>query len=106
MSQFEVKVVRIADIEAIPNADAIEVAVVGDYRSIIRKGQYLAGDLCVYIPEAAVVPEAVLKQLGLWDDVKKAGKLAGPVGNRVKSIKLRGVLSTGLLYPLKPLKLL
>lgn len=94
MATFECKVYELT-IEEHPNADAIELARVGDYYSIVRKGQFKTGDLGVYIPEAAIVPDWLLQQLGL------EGKLAGKKKNRVKAIKLRGVLSQGLIVPLK-----
>jgi hypothetical protein len=50
MSEFSVNVVRIAAIEPIPNADAIELAVVGDFRSVVKKDQFAADDLAVYMP--------------------------------------------------------
>lgn len=55
MSSFACTVERVR-IEPHPNADQIEVARVGDFRSIVRKGQVRDGDLAVYIPEQAVVP--------------------------------------------------
>lgn len=96
MSTFAVKVTRIKAIEPIPNADVIELAVVGDYRSVIKKDQYKAGDVAIYIPEGSIVPHRVLEALGL------VGKLAGSEKNRVKAIKLRGCLSQGILFPVKP----
>ena len=92
MSTFAVLVVRVV-IEPHDNADALEIARVGDYRSIVRKGQFTTGELVAYIPEQSVLPGEVLDELGL------RGKLAGKEGNRVKAIKLRGVLSQGLVYP-------
>ncbi len=92
MATFECKVYKLT-IEEHPNADLIELAGVGDYRSIVGKGQFKTGDLGVYIPEAAVCPEWLIKELGL------EGKLAGKKHNRVKAVKLRGVLSQGLIYP-------
>ena len=92
MATFEAKVYKLR-IEEHPNADSLELAVVGDYRSIVRKGQFKTGDLGVYIPEAAVLPEWLIDELGL------TGKLAGKDKNRVKAIKLRGILSQGLVYP-------
>lgn len=92
MATFEAKVYKLR-IEEHPNADALELAVVGDYRSIVRKGQFKTGDLGIYIPEAAVLPEWLIARLGL------EGKLAGKDSNRVKAVKLRGVLSQGLVYP-------
>ena len=95
MSNFAVKVYSIK-IEPHPNADAIELAVIGDYRSIVRKGQFKDGDLVAYIPEASLVPKNILEELGLVD------KLSGPGGNKVKAVKLRGIVSQGLVYPALP----
>lgn len=92
MSAFSAPVVRIRDIEPIPGADAIELAVVGDYRSVVRKGQFSPGDKAVYLPEAAVLPESLIETLGL------TGKLAGSQKNRIKAMRLRGCLSQGILY--------
>lgn len=85
-------VVSIRAIEPIPNADAIELAVVGDYRSVVRKGQYAPGDVAAYLPEASVLPDSLIETLGL------TGKLAGSAKNRIKAIRLRGCLSQGILY--------
>lgn len=95
MAEFEVKVVKIDRIEDHPNADALELAVIGGYRAIVKLGEFEAGDLAVYIPEAAIVPDWLLKRMGL------EGKLAGKDKNRVKAIKLRGILSQGLVLPLE-----
>lgn len=94
MSSFSVPIVVIRNIEPIDGADAIEVAVVGGYKSVVQKGQYKTGDLVAYIPEDAVVPEELLAKMGL------SGKLAGPNKNRVKAIRLRGTLSQGLILGL------
>jgi RNA ligase (TIGR02306 family) len=88
--------VRVA-IEPHPNADAIELAKVGGYVSIVKKGQFKTGDLAVYLPEQSVLPEWMLKQLGFWDDINNKGTLSGSAGNRIRAIKLRGVLSQGVL---------
>lgn len=94
MSTFEVKVYKL-QIEPHNNADTLELAVVGDYRSCVRKGQFQTGDLGVYIPEGSLVPKWIIASLGL------TGKLAGPDSNRVKAMKLRGILSQGLIFPVK-----
>lgn len=92
MATFECKVYKLK-IEEHPNADALELAVVGDYCSIVRKGQFKTGDLGVYVPEAAIIPEWLIEKLGLTD------RLAGKQKNRVKAAKLRGILSQGLIVP-------
>jgi RNA ligase (TIGR02306 family) len=73
-----------------PNADALELAQVGLYRAVVQKGAYRTGDWAVYIPEQAVLPDALIAELGL------AGRLAGKAKNRVKAIRLRGELSQGI----------
>lgn len=96
MSQFTCEVVRVK-IEPHPNADAIEIARVGDYQSIVKKGQFEDGVLAVYIPEQAVLPTWLLKEMKFWDEFKGKGMLSGAAGNRVRAVKLRGVVSQGLL---------
>jgi RNA ligase (TIGR02306 family) len=100
MSAFSCPVVRVR-IEPHPNADAIEIARVGDYQSIVKKGQFQDGSLAVYIPEQSVLPEWLLKHMGFWDAMKGKGGLSGSLGNRVRAIKLRGVLSQGLVLDME-----
>ncbi len=95
---FEVNI-RNLTIEDHPDADALEIAVIGGYNCIVRKDQYRDGDLAAYIPEDSIVPDDVLEELAL------TGRLAGSKKNRVKAIRLRGVLSQGLLYPVTGQKL-
>jgi RNA ligase (TIGR02306 family) len=95
MSTFTVTVKTIRAIEVHPNADTLEVAIVDGYRSIIRKGSLKPGDLIAYIPEAALLPDTVLETLGM----KGSSMFTGRDKNRVKAVRLRGVLSQGLCYP-------
>lgn len=73
-----------------PNADRLELAQVGLYRAIVAKGQYVTGDYALYVPEQAVLPDALIEEIGL------AGKLAGSRRNRVKAVRLRGEISQGV----------
>ena len=77
MSAFTATVMKII-VEPHPNADAIELARVGDYFSIIKKGYLKTGDLAVYIQEGSIVPEYIQEEVGCL------GKLAGSAKNRVK----------------------
>jgi RNA ligase (TIGR02306 family) len=102
MSTFTVPVVRIDALQPIAGADAIEAAVVAGYLSVVRKGDFAAGDTAVYLPEGALLPQAILEAVGLWDAEKGKGKLAGSGGDRVKAARLRGCLSQGILYRHRP----
>jgi RNA ligase (TIGR02306 family) len=95
MATQEVKIYKVT-IEPHPNADSIELAKIGEYRSIVRKGDFKTGDLVVYIPEQSLVPDEILEPIGL------KGKLSGLNKNRVKAIKLRGVLSQGIVMKARP----
>ena len=94
MAEFQVKI-RALQIEEHPDADAIEIARVDGYLSVVRKGQFQSGDIAAYIPENSVLPDWLIAEMGL------VGKLAGAELNRVKAIRLRGVLSQGLLWPVE-----
>ena len=93
MSLFESRMYAIEDVIPHPNADRLELAAIGGYRIVVVKGRYRPGDVVAYIPEASIVPDDVIAELGL------EGRLAGKKRNRVKPIKLRGALSEGLVYP-------
>lgn len=95
MSTFAVLVRRI-EVFPHPNADLLELAQVDDYRCVVKKGEFKTGDLVAYIPEASLVPEVLLAEMGL------SGRLAGPEKNRVKAVKLRGELSQGLVLKARP----
>ena len=100
MSTFQCKVSQIK-VHPHPNADRLELAQVGDYRCVIGKGLYQTGDLVVYIPEAALVPEWALRHYGYWNEEAGKGLLAGSNGDRVKAVRLRGEVSQGIVFPLR-----
>ena len=103
MSKFEVPVIRIKEVYDHPNADRLSIVKFGDYNCISGKledgsHRYKVGDLAVYVPEAALVPEWLLR-MGFWDEAKGRGMLAGSKGDRVKAVKLRGIISQGIMFP-------
>src|ERR1017187_8494093 len=105
MSDFSVKIWLIEEpVIKHPNADRLIVVKIGGYECIANLNddgsfRYNQGDAVVYIPEGALVPEWLLRRLDMWNEVENKGFLAGSHGNRVKSIKLRGIHSQGILYP-------
>ncbi len=84
MSEFRVQVVRLGAIEKHPNADTLGVTRVHDYPVIVRLGDYQPGDLAVYVPIDAIVPET--------EEWAFLGR-----HRRVGAKRLRGVFSMGLL---------
>jgi len=88
---------KIDALRPIPDADAIECAVVGGWTCVVKKGEYAAGDLAVYCEIDSWIPHEVAPFLSrgnfprVYNEVK---------GERLRTVKLRGQLSQGLLLPL------
>lgn len=103
MSVFEVPIIKVERVEDHPNADRLSLVYFREYVTISAKQddgshRYNIGDLVVYVPEGSVVPEYLLKK-GFWDEKKGTGILAGSNGDRAKAIRLRGILSQGIMFP-------
>lgn len=105
MAKFETQVMRVESVDHHPNADRLSVMKIRNFNVISAKledgsHRYSEGDLVVYVQEGSVVPEYLLRK-GFWDESKNRGILAGTLGNRVKPIKLRNILSEGIMFPLE-----
>lgn len=85
---------KIADIRPIPDADAIEVAVVDGWKVVVKKGEYSVGDLAVYIEIDSWVPNALAPFLSKGQEPREYN---GVRGERLRTVKLRGQVSQGLL---------
>lgn len=85
---------KISSISPHPNADRLEIAEVSNYPCIISKGEFKVGDIVLFIrPDAALVcPEKFLWQAAF---TKYLGN-----GGRVKTVKLRGEFSNGIIASL------
>lgn len=88
MSEFSVPVVRLGKVSKHLGADTLSTVVVEGETTIIRTGDFVEGDLAVYIPVDAVVPTTVPGTEFLGDH------------RRIKAKRLRGIYSEGLLLPL------
>ena len=88
-------VVKIDDIQPIEGADFIEKAVVGGWNVVVKKGDFNVGDLACYIEIDSWVPHYIcpfLTQDGHYPKVYN-----GVEGQRLKTKKLKGTYSQGLL---------
>jgi RNA ligase (TIGR02306 family) len=86
-------VAKIDEIKEIVGADKIEQALIGGWNCIIQKGEYNAGDLVVIATTDAVIPQTLSDDMNVTNYLRK--------GQRVKTVKLRGVYSECLIIPLK-----
>lgn len=83
-------------IDPIPDADAIEVATVGGWKVVVKKGEYQPGDTAIYVEIDSWVPHDLAPFLSKGQEPKEH---QGVVGNRLRTVRLRGQISQGLLLP-------
>lgn len=91
---------KIADIRPIPDADAIEVAVVDGWKVVVKKGEYSVGDLAVYLEIDSWVPTELAPFLSKGQEPREYNSVKG---ERLRTVKLRGQVSQGLLLGLDAL---
>ena len=72
----------------IPGADRIVEATVMGWKVIVKKDEFVEGDKCVFFEVDSLLPEVE------WAEFMRTRKF------RVKTLKMRGILSQGLVLPL------
>jgi RNA ligase (TIGR02306 family) len=87
---------KIDDIKPIEGADAIECAILGGWTVVIKKGEYSIGQLAIYIEIDSWVPTELAPFLSKG---KEPREYNGIKGERLRTVKLRGQVSQGLLLP-------
>ena len=88
---------KIDALRPIEGADAIECAIVGGWTCVVKKGEYTAGDLAVYCEIDSFIPSTIAPFLTKPGQYPKT--FEGVEGERLRTVKLRGQLSQGLLLP-------
>jgi RNA ligase (TIGR02306 family) len=89
---------RIASLDPIANADKIMRATVDGWQVVTAKdNNFKVGDLVVYIEIDSWVPQVVAPFLS---KEKEPREFNGVKGERLKTIRLRGCISQGLILPL------
>jgi len=89
---------KIDNIRPIPGADAIECAVVGGWTVVIKKDDFKVGDLAVYLEIDSWVPHELAPFLSKGQEPREYN---GVKGERLRSAKLRGTTSQGLLLSIE-----
>ena len=106
MARKLASIVEIGELQPIEGADKIEVAIPKGkgWKIVVGKGEFHVGDLCVMFEiDSFLDPNderyAFLRDRCLRRFVSKSGNVLRE-GLKIKTIKLRGVISQGLLMPL------
>jgi RNA ligase (TIGR02306 family) len=95
------KMATIRQIDAlnpIEGADAIECASIGGWKVVVKKGEFSVGNLAVYCEIDSWIPTELAPFLSKG---KEPREFEGIRGERLRTVKLRGQLSQGLLLPVE-----
>ena len=82
----------IGEVKPIVGADNIEQVLVGGWNAITKKGEYQVDDLVVVATTDAVIPQSLSDLMEVTNYLRK--------GQRVRTVKLRGVYSECLIIPM------
>jgi RNA ligase (TIGR02306 family) len=84
----------ISEIRKHPNADNLEIAIINGWQSVVRKGEFSPNEFIVYCEIDSWIPHEIAPFLSKGQEPKEYN---GVIGNRLRTITLRGELSQGLL---------
>ena len=88
---------EVTEILPIEGADRIEIAVVQGWQSVIQKEEFHIGDIVMFVPIDTVMQPAEWNKF-LWNKQDPTKPF------RIKTAKLRGVISQGVVFSMKILK--
>lgn len=88
---------KVSEIKQHTNADALELAIIDGWQVVVKKGDFTRGTLVVYFEIDSWIPTELAPFLSKG---KEPREFEGVKGERLRSIKLRGELSQGLVLPL------
>lgn len=88
MSSLLVTIREIKDIQPHPYADKLELVTIDGWTIVSQKDLHKKGDTVIYVPPDSILPLELSERLGVTKYLSK---------QRVKSVKLRGIISCGLI---------
>ena len=98
MERKLVSPVVIDDVQPIEGADLIEVATVKGWKLVIKKGEFTIGDHAVYCEIDSFLPVKEEFEFLRKSSFRRMGEQEG---FRLKTMRMRGQISQGLLLPIK-----
>ena len=94
---------KVEQLIPIDGADRIEIAKIKGWNVVVQKNSFNIDDMCVYFEIDSFIPKEIeyFSFLSKYNPIKK--DLFGEEGYVIKTIKLKGVISQGLVIPIKEL---
>lgn len=90
MSSLKVEVCKVLNVESHPGADKLDLISIKGWTVVEKKGRFKVGDLVVYCPPESVLPKELSDRFNCTQYL---------VNQRIKTAKLRGIISYGLIIP-------
>jgi len=90
MSSLIVQSNRLTSVAPHPNADRLELAIIGGWQTVVEKGKFQAGQLVTFIPPDTVLPKELSDRYGVTKYLSDG---------RVRAARLRGEPSYGFVVP-------
>lgn len=106
MSFFGVTIEKIECVWKHPNADRLDICRLKDkkFNFVIERNLWTSGDRCLYFPVDSLLPDELMAELGVATITEGGSiadkKLCGPYKNRIKTLKIRGEISQGMIGPI------
>ncbi len=100
MSNLIIEIGQVDNIKPHENADLLELAIYKGWQCIVRRGQFKAGDLCVYFPPETLLSQKLGEELNVTKYLKGLGRTypnRERYAGRVSVARLRGTVSYGIL---------
>jgi RNA ligase (TIGR02306 family) len=96
MASIITEVCRIENIIPHDNANLLEIVQIKGWQCVVKKGEFKIKDLVVYFQPDTILPQRITDRLGVssYCSIKFQGM-------RIKSVKLRGQVSMGLVIPIE-----
>ena len=93
-----VTIQAISEIKPIPDADLLELAVIKGWQCVAKKGEFQAGDSCIYFEVDSFLP--IDERFEFLRKTSYRNNDHMGEGFRVKTLRLRGEISQGLALPI------
>jgi len=97
---------KIENIRPIEGADSIECATVLGWNVVVKKGEHNPGDVITYVEVDSLLPESTeyefLRKSSYRAPITEGGNVIQRGGFKIRTIKLRGQISQGLILPVPP----
>lgn len=91
------RITQIDDVRTHPNADLLDLCMIGGWQVVSKRGEFKAGDYALYFEVDSWIPNAVAPFLSKGQPPKEYN---GVLGERLRTVRLRGEVSQGLLLPI------